>query len=185
MNEMVIGSTKITLLQGEITKQATDAIVNAANSSLMGGGGVDGAIHEAGGPAILEECKKIISRIGKLEPGNAVITTGGNLEAKYVVHTVGPVWHGGRYNEPDILASAYKESLKLAVGYKLKSISFPSISTGAYHYPVDEAAKLAIKTVIDFLRENNTPVKEIVFVLYDAGTYRAYSTALEELSKNM
>jgi O-acetyl-ADP-ribose deacetylase (regulator of RNase III) len=185
MNELVIGSTKIALVHGDITKQATDAIVNAANSSLMGGGGVDGAIHKAGGPSILEECKKIISRIGKLEPGSAVITTGGNLQAKYVVHTVGPVWHGGRYNEPDILASAYNESLKLAVGYKLGSISFPSISTGVYHYPVNEAANLAIKTVIDFLHENNTPVKEIVFVLYDANTYRAYSTVLEELSKNM
>ena len=183
--EFKVGTAVIELIVGDITEAEVDAIVNAANSSLMGGGGVDGAIHEAGGPAILEECKKIISRIGKLEPGNAVITTGGNLDAKYVIHTVGPVWHGGRYNEPDILASAYKESLKLAVGYKLGSISFPSISTGAYHYPVDEAAKLAIKTVIDFLRENNTPVKEIVFVLYDAGTYRAYSTALEELSKNM
>ena len=185
MNELVIGNTKIVLLQGDITKQETDAVVNAANSSLMGGGGVDGAIHRAGGPTILEECKKIISRIGKLEPGKAVITTGGNLTAKYVIHTVGPVWHGGRYNEPDILASAYNESLKLAVGYKLGSISFPSISTGAYRYPVNEAAKLAIKTVVDFLRSNNTPVKEIVFVLYDAGTYRAYSTALEEFSKNM
>jgi O-acetyl-ADP-ribose deacetylase (regulator of RNase III) len=185
MNELVIGNTKIALIQGDITKQTTDAIVNAANSSLMGGGGVDGAIHDAGGSTILEECKKIISRIGKLDPGNAVITTGGNLKVKYVIHTVGPVWHGGRYNEPDILASAYIESLKLAVGYKLGSISFPSISTGAYRYPVSEAAELAIKTVVDFLRKNNTPVKEIVFVLYDAGTYRAYSTALVNLSQNM
>jgi O-acetyl-ADP-ribose deacetylase (regulator of RNase III) len=185
MNEMVVGSTKISLLQGDIIKQATDAIVNAANSSLMGGGGVDGAIHRAGGPVILEECKKIISRIGILEPGNAVITTGGNLAARYVVHTVGPVWHGGRYNEQDILVSAYNESLKLAVGYKLGSISFPSISTGAYRYPVNEAAELALKTVVDFLHKNNTPLKDIVFVLYDASTYRAYSAALEELSKNI
>ena len=185
MNELTIGKTTIVLLQGDITEQATDAIVNAANSSLMGGGGVDGAIHDAAGPSIHEECKKIISRIGKLEPGNAVITSAGNLNVKYIIHTVGPIWHGGRYNEAEILASAYRESLKLAIAYKIGSISFPSISTGAYRYPIDEAAMLAIKTVFDFTRENNTPLTEIYFVLYDAATYRAYSKALTEYSKNI
>jgi O-acetyl-ADP-ribose deacetylase (regulator of RNase III) len=185
MNELIVGKTRIALLQGDITQQATDAIINAANSSLMGGGGVDGAIHLAGGPSILEECKKIISRIGKLEPGNAVITSAGNLKAKYIIHTVGPIWHGGRYGESEILASAYRESLKLAIAYKIETISFPSISTGAYRYPVDEAASLAIKTVIDFIHENNTPLHEIYFVLYDAVTYRAYSTALTESANNI
>lgn len=185
MNELTVEKTRIALLQGDITQQTTDAIVNAANSSLMGGGGVDGAIHYAAGPSVLEECKKIIARIGKLEPGNAVITSAGNLTVKYIIHTVGPIWHGGRYNEAEILASAYRESLKLAIAYKIGSISFPSISTGAYRYPVDEAAKLAINTVIECIRKNNTPLQEIYFVLYDAVTYRAYSTALTECAKSM
>ena len=114
ISEIVIGQTKLCLIQGDITQQQTDAIANAANSSLMGGGGVDGAIHRAGGPAILDECCKIVSRIGRLETGKAVITSGGNLQAKYVIHTVGPVWHGGSRGEPKLLASAYRESLKLA-----------------------------------------------------------------------
>src|SRR5512137_2375047 len=122
----IINKAKLSLLKGDITRQATDAIVNAANSSLMGGGGVDGAIHRAGGPAILEECKQIVARQGRLPTGKAVITTGGKLRAKYVIHTVGPVWHGGDH-EPELLASAYTESLKLAAEYKLTSISFPSI----------------------------------------------------------
>ena len=185
MNELVVGNIKIALVQGDITRQRTDAIVNAANSSLLGGGGVDGAIHSVGGPSILEECKKIVSRIGKLEPGQAVITSGGNLKAKYIIHTVGPIWHGVNYSVSDILSSAYRESLKLAIAYKLKSISFPSISTGAYRYPVDEAAMLAVRTVMDFLRTNNTPLEQVVFVLYDAATYRAYSTALAYCGDNI
>src|SRR4030043_444356 len=123
-----VNQSKLSIIQGDITRQATDAIVNAANSSLMGGGGVDGAIHRAGGSAILNECRQIVSRIGRLDTGKAVITTGGDLEAKYVIHTVGPVWHGGNRGEAELLASAYRESLKLATDYKLKSISFPSIS---------------------------------------------------------
>jgi O-acetyl-ADP-ribose deacetylase (regulator of RNase III) len=180
--EVTVNKTKISIVQGDITGQATDAIVNAANSSLMGGGGVDGAIHRAGGPAILEECKKIVARQGRLPTGKAVITTGGNLKAQYVIHTVGPIWHGGSSNEPELLKSAYYECLKLATGNKLASISFPSISTGAYGYPVDEAAKIAVSTVVSFLKEQPTSLKDVVFVLFDARTYESYRRALQEVA---
>ncbi len=180
MGEKLINKTRLSLLQGDITRQSTDAIVNAANSSLMGGGGVDGAIHRAGGPAILEECKQIVSRKGRLPTGEAVITTGGNLEARYVIHTVGPVWRGGKSGEPELLASAYRQSLKVAVGKGLKSVSFPSISTGAFGYPVRLAAAVALETVIDFLHQEES-LDEVVFVLFDAATYQAYAQALEEL----
>ena len=182
-NEIIVNHAKLSLIQGDITRQATDAIVNAANSSLMGGGGVDGAIHWAGGPAILEECKRIVTRQGRLPTGKAVITTGGNLRAKFVIHTVGPIWHSGRSNEPELLASAYQESLKLAAERNLHSVSFPSISTGAYGYPVAEAARIAIKTVVSFLREQTTSVKEVVFVLFDAGTFQNYLSALAEIAR--
>ncbi|MGQ9546291.1 MAG: O-acetyl-ADP-ribose deacetylase [Dehalococcoidia bacterium] len=177
--EVIIKQTKISLLQGDITKQATDAIVNAANSSLMGGGGVDGAIHRAGGPAILEECKKIVAQQGRLPTGKAVITTGGNLKARYVIHTVGPIWHGGGRNEAELLRSAYYECLKLATENKLASISFPSISTGAYGYPVAEAAKIAINTVISFLKEQPVSLNHVAFVLFDSRTYQSYALALQ------
>ena len=180
--EVTINQTKLSLVQGDITKQATDAIVNAANSSLMGGGGVDGAIHRAGGPAILEECKQIVYRQGRLPTGEAVITTDGNLEARYVIHTVGPIWHGGSKGEAELLASAYRESLKLAAEKGLSSISFPSISTGAYGYPVDKAAKVALGTVVSVLRESNTSIKEVIFVLFDSRTLEAYSSALQEIN---
>ncbi len=182
-NEIVVNHARLSLIEGDITRQATDAIVNAANSSLMGGGGVDGAIHRAGGPAILEECKRIVSRQGRLPTGKAVITTGGNLRAKFVIHTVGPVWYGGRSNEPELLASAYQESLKLAAKNNLISISFPSISTGAYGYPVAEAARIAIKTVVSFLKEKTTSIKEVFFVLFDTGTFQYYSAKLAEIVK--
>ena len=185
VSERIIGKTKLGLVQGDITRQATEAIVNAANSSLMGGGGVDGAIHRAGGPAILEECRQIVSRIGRLDTGKAVITTGGNLRAKYVIHTVGSVWHGGSRGEAELLASAYRESLKLATEYKLKSLSFPSISSGAYGYPVAEAAKVALSTVIAFLRDVPTSLEEVFFVLYDSKTYQAYSAELAERASQM
>jgi O-acetyl-ADP-ribose deacetylase (regulator of RNase III) len=178
--EIIINQTKLTLIQGDITKQTTDAIVNAANSSLMGGGGVDGAIHRAGGSTILEECRRIVSAQGKLPPGKAVITTGGNLPAKYVIHTVGPIWNGGKSNEAQILASAYRESLKIAEAKKLTSISFPSISTGAYRYPLEQAAKVALETVISFLKEEAVSLKEVRFVLFDARTFDAYRHALEQ-----
>jgi O-acetyl-ADP-ribose deacetylase (regulator of RNase III) len=177
--EVIVNKTKVSIVQGDITRQATDAIVNAANSSLMGGGGVDGAIHRAGGPAILDECKKIVARQGRLPTGKAVITTGGNLKSRYVLHTVGPIWHGGGRNEAELLRSAYYECLKLATKSKLASISFPSISTGAYGYPVDEAAKIAVSTVVLFLNEQTTSLKDIVFVLFDTRTYQSYYSALQ------
>ncbi len=172
-----VNKAKISLVQGDITRQETDAIVNAANSGLMGGGGVDGAIHRAGGPAILEECLKIVARQGRLPAGRAVITTAGNMKARHVIHTVGPIWHGGRQGEAELLASAYRESLKLASANNLASVSFPSISTGAYGYPIDEAARIALKTVADFLSKP-TSIKEAVFVLYDSRTFEAYTIAL-------
>jgi O-acetyl-ADP-ribose deacetylase len=178
--EKVIGKTKLSPMQGDIIRQSTDAIVNAANSGLMGGGGVDGAIHRAGGPAILEDCKKIVAQRGRLPAGQAVITTGGNLRAKHVIHTVGPVWHGGNKGEPETLASAYRESLKVAVENHLKTISFPSISTGVYSYPVDKAAQVAVRTVADFLRTDDT-LEEVVFVLFDSRTFDAYYRVIEEM----
>jgi len=176
--EAKVNKTKVSMIQGDITKQATDAIVNAANSSLMGGGGVDGAIHRAGGPAILEECKMIVARQGRLPTGKAVITTGGNLKTRYVIHTVGPIWHGGSGNEAELLRSAYYECLKLASDNRLGSISFPSISTGAYGYPVDEAAKTAVSTIVSFLKEQATSLKEVIFVLFDSLTCQNYCSAL-------
>ena len=176
----LVNKTKLSLLQGDITRQSTDAIVNAANSGMMGGGGVDGAIHRAGGPAILEDCKQIISQQGRLPTGEAVITTGGNLKAKHVIHTVGPVWHGGHSGEPELLASAYHQSLRISVENGLKSVSFPSISTGAYGYPLKLAAPIALETVIDFLNRDES-IKEVVFVLFEDKTYQAYARALEAL----
>ncbi len=178
-----IKDVHLTLIQGDITRQSTDAIVNAANSSLMGGGGVDGAIHRAGGPAILEECRRIVASQGRLPTGKAVLTTGGNLPARYVIHTVGPVWHGGANDESELLASAYRESLKLAEKTQLKSISFPSISTGAYGYPIEEAAKVALQTTISFLREYAKSICEVVFVLFDSYTYTIYQRTLQELQE--
>ncbi|UCE98530.1 MAG: O-acetyl-ADP-ribose deacetylase [Dehalococcoidia bacterium] len=171
----------LSLIQGDITISSTEVIVNAANSSLMGGGGVDGAIHKVGGPVILKECKIIIKKQGNLPPGKAVITTGGNLKAKYVIHTVGPIWSGGNRKEADLLVSSYKESLKLAEKNNLHSISFPSISTGAYGYPVNKAARLALKTVTSFLKEEASSIREVVFVLYGYKTYDIYQTALSEI----
>lgn len=178
--EVSIGQTRLAIVQGDITRQNTDAIVNAANSSLMGGGGVDGAIHRAGGPAILEECKQVVARQGRLPTGKAVITTGGNLKARYVIHTVGPVWRGGDRGEADLLASAYRESLEVATENNLSSVSFPSISTGAYGYPVAEAANMALATVINFL-QRVTSLREVIFVLFDANTYSVYCNILKEL----
>ena len=181
--EATINQVKLRIIQGDITKQSTDAIVNAANPSLMGGGGVDGAIHRAGGPVILNECKQIVARQGRLPTGKAVMTTGGNLKAKYVIHTVGPIWHGGNKGEPGLLASAYQESLKLATENNLNSIAFPSISTGAYGYPVNQASKVAIDAVITFLSQSTTSLREVVLVLFDAQTLGAYTSALKEIGE--
>lgn len=179
--EAVVNQTRVSIIHGDITKQTTDAIVNAANPSLMGGGGVDGAIHRAGGPVILRECKEIVSRQGRLQTGNAVISTGGNLKAKYVIHTVGPVWHGGGAGEAQLLASAYHECLKLATEHGLTSVSFPSISTGAYGYPIAEASAIAAGTVTSFLKEQATSIRDVVFVLFDAYSYESYRRALQEV----
>ena len=179
--QIVINQTRLSLIRGDITQQETDAVVNAANPSLMGGGGVDGAIHRAGGSAILEECKKIVAKQGRLSTGKAVITTAGNLKVKYVVHTVGPIWYGGTENEAELLTSAYQECLKIATANNLKSISFPSISTGAYGYPVEEAAMVAVKAVASFLKKETTSLKDVVFVLFDSSTCEHYRSALDEL----
>jgi O-acetyl-ADP-ribose deacetylase (regulator of RNase III) len=167
----------IELAEGDLTRETTDAIVNAANSSLLGGGGVDGAIHRAGGPRILEACREIRARRGELPPGEAVATTGGALAARYVIHTVGPIWRGGGANEPEILASAYRSSMQVAEELALSSVAFPSISTGAYGYPVERAAPIAIETVRDAL-SRATRVTLVRFVLFDAQTLAAYEQAI-------
>ena len=170
--------TRIRLLQGDITKVKVDAIVNAANSSLLGGGGVDGAIHRAGGPAILEECRAIRNRQGGCATGEAVITTGGNLPAKKVIHTVGPVWQDGRHNEEALLAHAYRNSLRLAAENGLRTIAFPNISTGIYHFPKDKAAAIAVQTVTEFLAVHPLPA-EVFFVCFDKENYDLYATLLQ------
>jgi O-acetyl-ADP-ribose deacetylase (regulator of RNase III) len=170
----------ISLVMGDITRQTTDAIVNAANSQLIGGGGVDGAIHAAGGPAILDECKDIIAKMGSLLPGQAVVTGGGKLFARYVIHTVGPIWQGGHNQEADLLASAYLESLKLAEKLGLQSIAFPSISTGAYGYPLEEAASIAIDTIIDFAGKQARSLEKISIVLFNQKAFQVYTHALAE-----
>jgi O-acetyl-ADP-ribose deacetylase (regulator of RNase III) len=181
MIDFIIGKTKIRIVQGDITEQVTDAIVNAANSSLMGGGGVDGAIHKKGGPKILEECKRIRETTWPdgLPTGRAVITTGGNLKARYVIHTVGPVWHGGKHGESELLAEAYKNSLKLAVSKGLKTIAFPSISTGAYCYPMEKASKIALKTVKEFLEKEDN-LNEVLLVLFSKPDLETYEKAAKE-----
>jgi len=180
--ELVINQARLSIVQGDITRQTTDVIVNAANPGLMGGGGVDGAIHRAGGPVILEECKQIVASQGRLPTGKRPFTTGGNLPAGHVIHTVGPIWQGGNKAEASLLESAYRESLKLAAAHNLTSVSFPSISTGAYGYPLAEAARVALKAVVSFLKGEDTSVREVVFVLFDSRTYEAYSSALEEVA---
>jgi O-acetyl-ADP-ribose deacetylase (regulator of RNase III) len=176
----MLNGVKLRLVRGDITLQNTDAIVNAANSSLMGGGGVDGAIHRAGGPTILEECRQIVARQGRLATGRAVITSGGNLAAKHVIHTVGPVWRNGQQGEPELLASAYNESLKLAVSRQLVSVAFPSISTGAYGYPLNLAAKIAIGTVGNFRKGTPGSLREVLFVLFGERAFDAFRKALTD-----
>ncbi|RYU90042.1 O-acetyl-ADP-ribose deacetylase [Mucilaginibacter terrigena] len=168
---------RIKLQQGDITKLQVDAIVNAANSSLMGGGGVDGAIHRAGGKQILEECKQIVNRQGGCKTGNAVITTGGKLPARYVIHTVGPVWNGGKHNEEELLANCYSNSLKIAAGNVIKAIAFPNISTGVYRFPKDKAASIAVKTVDAFLHTNRD-MEEVIFICFDDENYGLYKRLL-------
>jgi O-acetyl-ADP-ribose deacetylase (regulator of RNase III) len=167
----------ITLIKGDITKMKVDAIVNAANSSLLGGGGVDGAIHRAGGPAILEECRRIRAKQGGCDTGEAVITTGGQLPAKHVIHTVGPVWNSGSKGETELLANCYRNSLQLAVEHGIKTIAFPNISTGVYRFPKPEAAGIAIEAVQQFLANDNN-ITEVFFVCFDDENYDLYKERL-------
>ena len=180
--EFKVGETNVKIIQGDITEQETEAIVNAANPSLMGGGGVDGAIHQKGGPSILEECKKIRATQypDGLPTGKAVITNAGRLKAKYVIHTVGPIWRGGSEGEADLLAQAYRSCLELAASRGIKSIAFPSISTGAYGYPLTEASRVALKTIKEFLEEK--PVfDEVVLVLFSKEALKVYEEAAAEI----
>ena len=171
-----INQASLAIVRGDITRERVDAIANAANERLIGGGGVDGAIHRAGGPAIAVECSAIRAKHGGCPTGRAVITTGGNLPAKHVIHTVGPVWRGGTAGEPELLASCYRESLGLALGHRIKTIAFPSISTGVYGYPVAQAATTALNAVKQFLVEHDG-LAEVRFVLFDDATYDAYEDA--------
>lgn len=175
-----INNSIIELTQGDITHQIVDVIVNAANSELMGGGGVDGAIHRAGGGEILAQCKKIKAQQGRLPTGQAIATTAGKLKAKYIVHTVGPIWSGGKQHEPELLASAYRNSLKCAEENLATTVAFPSISTGAYGYPVENASIIALKAVSNYLK-GDTCIKIVRFVLFDVRTFEAFKKALTHI----
>jgi len=170
--------TIIKVIKGDITKQQVGAIVNVANSSLTGGGGVDGAIHRGGGPEILEACKKIVAEQGPCKTGEAVITTGGNLPARFVIHAVGPIWRGGKDNEEQLLENAYLNSFDLAVLNDIVSIAFPNISTGAYNFPKDKAARIALKTTRDFIKAENI-FEEILFVCFDDENFQLYNHLLD------
>lgn len=171
---------KIEVFQGDITKISADIIVNAANSSLLGGGGVDGAIHRAGGRAILEACKKIRDKQGGSKTGEAVLTTAGNLSAQYVIHTVGPVWNDGKSGEENLLRNCYQNALELAVINHTKSIAFPNISTGIFKFPKEKACWIALNTVVSFLQHNDSMIK-VQFVCYDEENYSLYQETLKQL----
>ena len=179
MRRRTIAGSTIELVRGDITQQETDAIVNAANTTLLGGGGVDGAIHRAGGPAILEECKTL----GGCATGDAKVTRGGRLRARWVIHAVGPVYRDGRHGEPAQLASAYRRSLEAGAGQGVRSIAFPSISTGAYRFPVSEAAGVALATVAAFLAEQPGTLDLVRFVLFSDADLARYETALAEIGE--
>jgi O-acetyl-ADP-ribose deacetylase len=166
----------------DITHERTDAIVNAANSSLLGGGGVDGAIHRAGGPAILEACRQIVARIGQLPAGQAVATPAGRLAARYVIHTVGPIWSGGQRGEEEALASCHRECIRVADELQLASVAFPAISTGAYGYPVDQASRTAVRSAAEALGKA-THIREVRFVMFDSPTFEHYANAARALGK--
>ncbi|HEY8929489.1 MAG TPA: O-acetyl-ADP-ribose deacetylase [Mucilaginibacter sp.] len=167
---------RIELIKGDITKLKVDAIVNAANTSLLGGGGVDGAIHRAGGPVVLDECRAIVARQGGCKTGEAVITTAGNMPSKHVIHTVGPVWNDGKYHESEKLANCYRNSLQLAVDNNCKTIAFPNISTGVYRFPKDKAAAIAVDTVKQFIAQNS--IEKVIFVCFDEENYGLYERLL-------
>jgi O-acetyl-ADP-ribose deacetylase len=171
--------SRIELVRGDITMLDVDAIVNAANNSLLGGGGVDGAIHRAGGPAILAECMAIRHKQGGCATGDAVITSGGNLRARFVIHTVGPVWHGGNENEDNLLANAYKNSLRVALEHKIQTLAFPNISTGIYGFPKQRAASIALQEVRQFLTLHEM-VSKVIFCCFDDDNAKIYSTLLSQ-----
>jgi len=175
-----IGGAALELVQGDITRQEVDAIINAANRALRGGGGVDGAIHRAGGPEIMAECLSI----GGCPPGKAVITTGGKLPARRVIHAVGPVYRGGASGEEDLLAGAYRHSLELAARNGLCSVAFPSISTGAYGYPIRDASRVALRTVRDYLMRNTGSLRLVRFVLFSPADYAVYAEALRQVMRD-
>ncbi len=172
----IAGDTRIEIVKGDLTKEKVDAVVNAANNSLLGGGGVDGAIHKAGGPVILEACKKL----GGCETGEAKITVGGDLPARYVIHTVGPIYHDGNYGEALFLASCYRRSLELALEYNISSLAFPAISCGVYGYPIPEATHIALSTVKSFC-ETNKGINLVRFVLFSKDIYATYESELSAL----
>lgn len=167
-------NNQIQVIQGDITRQKVDAIVNAANESLLGGGGVDGAIHSAAGKALELACRKIHDEKGGCKTGEAVITTGGNLPAKFVIHTAGPVWRGGKQQEAELLSCAYSNSLRLAAENGIKTIAFPNISTGIYGFPKEQASKIAVSAVVDFLNNNKTSIEKVIFVCFDQENYELY-----------
>jgi O-acetyl-ADP-ribose deacetylase len=167
-------NNQIQVILGDITRQAVDAIVNAANESLLGGGGVDGAIHSAAGKELDLACRKIHDEKGGCKTGDAVITTGGNLPAKFVIHTVGPVWRGGKQQETELLRSAYLSSLRLASENGIKTIAFPNISTGIFAFPKEQASKIAVSAVVDFLGNNKTSIENVIFVCFDQENYELY-----------
>ncbi len=178
-----VGRAVVRLSLGDLTEVAADALVNAANAQLAGGGGVDGALHRAGGPAIAEECRRIRAERGGCPPGEAVITTAGRLKASYLIHTVGPVWRGGRTGEDGILRRAYQSSLRLAVAHGLRTIAFPSISTGAYGFPVARAARVALRAILGFLASpDGQSLAEVRLVLHTSGDYSTYRDALLALT---
>lgn len=174
--QIKVGNSLLELVQGDITRQDTDAIVNAANRSLLGGGGVDGAIHDAAGARLLEECRTL----GGCETGSAKITRGYKLQARHVIHAVGPVYHDGTSGEAELLASAYRTSLELASQNNCASVAFPAISTGAYGYPMADAARIALRTIIDYLKQHSE-IKLVRFVLYDARAFDTHRSTLEKL----
>lgn len=180
-----LGSTTLRVVKGDITEHETDAIVNAANATLMGGGGLDGAIHRRGGPAILEECEQIrrTEWPDGLPTGKAVITGGGTLKARFVIHTVGPIWRGGRAGEAELLANCYRNSLVLAKSKGLKSIAFPSISTGAYGYPIEKAHEVALRTTINFLKSEDR-LREVRFVLFSTRDHEIYERGMTRIIKD-
>ncbi|MDI6871391.1 MAG: O-acetyl-ADP-ribose deacetylase [Bacillota bacterium] len=180
---LTVGRAVLRLTLGDLTEVAADALVNAANSRLAGGGGVDGALHRAGGPAIAEECRRIRAERGGCPPGEAVLTTAGRLKARGLIHTVGPVWRGGQAGEDEVLRRAYQNSLRLAVAHGLRTVAFPSISTGAYGFPVARAARVALRALLDFLASpEGQSLAEVQLVLHTPEDYAVYRSALAELS---